>query len=161
MMDEVNPIKNEHDLVRECLTEIFKLNGYDDVSKLTQRDYEHVSSTIEAKTTILISVSTLKRLLHGEFTRIPQTATLNAISTYLGHKSWQDFKLSIRKKSVSTVTKEPIRHEVKVQTENVTPRSKIKRITVVSVGVICVVIAVLFIRYAPGKSTVNFDKASF
>ncbi|HEX6892157.1 MAG TPA: hypothetical protein VF141_15730 [Chryseolinea sp.] len=160
-MDEVNPIKNEHDLVRECLTEIFKLNGYDDVSKLTQRDYEHISSTIEAKTTILISVSTLKRLLHGEFTRIPQTATLNAISTYLGHKSWQDFKLSIRKKSVSTITKEPIRNEVKVQTENVTPRSRIKRITVVSVGVICVVIAVLFIRYAPGNSPGNFDKASF
>jgi hypothetical protein len=162
MMDEVNPIKNEHDLVRECLTEIFKLNGYDDVSKLTQRDYEHISNTIEAKTTILISVSTLKRLLHGEFTRVPQTATLNAISAYLGHKSWQDFKLSIRKKSISTMPKEPIRHEVKVQTESVKPPSnKIKRITVASVGIVSVVIAVLFIRYAPGNSPGNFEKASF
>lgn len=162
-MDDVNPTKNEHDLVRECLTEIFRLNGYDDVSKLTQRDYEHISNTIEAKTTILISVSTLKRLLHGEFTRIPQTATLNAISTYLGYKSWQDFKLSIRKKSVATLPKEPIRIEIKVQPESATapPTNRIKRITVVSVGVVCVVIAVLFIRYAPGNSPGNFDKASF
>jgi hypothetical protein len=162
MMDDVNPIKNEHDLVRECLTEIFKLNGYDDVSKLTQRDYEHISNTIEAKTTILISVSTLKRLLHGEFTRIPQTATLNAISTYLGYKNWQDFKLSIRKQSVAPVPIEPLRHEVKVQAGPVNPPSnKIKRITVVSVGIVCVIIAVLFIRYAPGNSPGNFDKATF
>ena len=162
MMDDLNPIKSEQDLVKECLTEIFKLNGYDDVTKLTQRDYEHISNTIEAKTTILISVSTLKRLLHGEFTRIPQTATLNAISSYLGYKSWQDFKLSIRKTSVSSIPREPIRHEVKVQTEPVRrPSNQIKRITVVSLGIVSVVIAVLFIRYAPGNSPGNFDKASF
>ncbi|HMG92710.1 MAG TPA: hypothetical protein VK589_21780 [Chryseolinea sp.] len=162
MMDDVNPTTNEHGLVRECLTEIFRFNGYDDVAKLTQRDYEHISNTIEAKTTILISVSTLKRLLHGEFTRIPQTATLNAISTYLGYKSWQDYKLSFRKKSVTVIPKEPVRHEIKVQTEVVKPPSNtIKRITVMSVGIVCVIVAVLFIRYAPGNSPGNFDKASF
>ena len=161
-MDDVNPTRNEHDLVRECLTEIFRLNGYDDVSKLTQRDYEHISNAIETKTTILISVSTLKRLLHGEFTRIPQTATLNAISTYLGYKSWQDFKLSLIKKVVKVIPKETLRREFTAPPEKIKPPSNsIKRITVVSVGIVSVIIAVLFIRYAPGNSPGNFDKASF
>jgi hypothetical protein len=161
-MDQVNPTRNEHDLVRECLTEIFRLNGYDDVSKLTQRDYEHISNAIETKTTILISVSTLKRLLHGEFTRIPQTATLNAISTYLGYKSWQDFKLSLIKKIVKVIPKEALHSESNGAPEKVkAPSNSIKRITVVSVGIVSVIIAVLFIRYAPGNSPGNFDKASF
>ncbi len=161
-MDDVNPTRNEHDLVRECLTEIFRLNGYDDVSKLTQRDYEHISNAIETKTSILISVSTLKRLLHGEFTRIPQTATLNAISTYLGYKSWQDFKLSLIKKIVKVIPKEAVRSEYNAPPEKVKPPSNsFKRITVVSVGIVSVIIAVLFIRYAPGNSPGNFDKASF
>jgi hypothetical protein len=162
MMDDVNPTRNEHDLVRECLTEIFRLNGYDDVSKLTQRDYEHISNAIETKTSILISVSTLKRLLHGEFTRIPQTATLNAISTYLNYKSWQDFKLSLRTKVVKVIRKEAVRNEFNIPPEKAkTPSNSIKRITVVSVGIVSVIIAVLFIRYAPGNSPGNFDKASF
>ncbi|HEY5916021.1 MAG TPA: hypothetical protein VIU13_01405 [Chryseolinea sp.] len=162
MMDDVNPTKNEHDLVRECLTEIFRLNGYDDVSKLTQRDYEHISSAIETKTSILISVSTLKRLLHGDFSRIPQTATLNAISTYLGYKTWQDFKLSLKKKVVKIIPKETLRNEFNIPPEKVkAPSNSLKRITVVSVGIVSVVIAVLFIRYAPGNSPGNFDKASF
>ena len=161
-MDDVNPNTNEHDLVRECLTEIFRLNGYDDVSKLTQRDYEHISNAIEAKTTVLISVSTLKRLLHGDFSRIPQTATLNAISSYLGFKSWQDFKLSLRKKVVKVIPKEALRNEFNVPPEKVkAPSNSIKKITVVSVGIVSVIIAVLFIRYAPGNSPGNFDKASF
>ena len=161
-MDDVNPTRNEHDLVRECLTEIFRLNGYEDVSKLTQRDYEHISNAIETKTSILISVSTLKRLLHGEFTRIPQTATLNAISSYLGYQSWQDFKLSLIKKVVKVTPKEPLRTEYYAPPEKVKPPSNsIKRITVVSVGIVSVIIAVLFIRYAPGNSPGNFDKASF
>ena len=161
-MDEVNPGNNEHGLVRDCLTEIFRLNGYDDVSRLTQRDYEHISNAIEAKTTILISVSTLKRLLHGEFTRIPQTATLNAITTYLGFKSWQDFKLSLRTKAVSHVVKEvPIQTTVVDQAKKISPFNRIKQITAISVGAVSVIIAVLFIRYAPGNAPGNYDKATF
>ena len=161
-MDEVNPGTSEQDLVKACLTEILKRNGYDDVSKLAQRDYEHISNAIEAKTTTLISVSTLKRLLHGEFARIPQTATLNAISTYLGYKSWQDFKLSLRPKVVTRVVNEvPIRAPIADEPKKITPFNRIKQITAISLGALSVIIAVLFIRYAPGNSPGNYDKATF
>lgn len=85
---------SEQELVKACLAEILKVNGYLDLHLLAQRDFEFISNEIESKTGTIISVSTLKRLLRGDFARIPQTATLNAISNYLGYKNWQDFKLS-------------------------------------------------------------------
>lgn len=85
---------SEQELVKTCLAEILKVNGYLDLHLLAQRDFEFISNEIESKTGTIISVSTLKRLLRGDFARIPQTATLNAISNYLGYKNWQDFKLS-------------------------------------------------------------------
>lgn len=162
-MDTANPGTKEQDLVKQCLTEIFRINGYDDVSRLSQRDYEHISNAIEAKTTILISVSTLKRLLHGDFSKIPQTATLNAITSYLGFKNWQDYKLSLRPKTPPA----PIIKEVPVQpirtnpASAVNPFSRLKQITAISVGAVSVIIAILFIRYAPGNSPGNYDKATF
>jgi hypothetical protein len=62
---------------------------------MSQRDFELISQELETKTGTLISVSTIRRLLNGEFSRIPQTATLNAVSNYLGFKNWQEYKLSV------------------------------------------------------------------
>lgn len=64
---------------------------------MTQRNFEHLSQEIEDKTGILISISTIKRLMNGEFARLPQTATLNAISNYLGFKNWQEYKMDLVK----------------------------------------------------------------
>jgi hypothetical protein len=170
MNEDVNPGMNEHDLVKKCLTEILRLNGYDETSKLSLRDFEHISNAVEAKTSILISVSTLKRLLHGDFSKIPQTATLNAISSYLGFKNWQDYKLSLRPKKVVQVVKEVPVHTVRevpvhappvVPTKKESPFSRIKQITAISLGALSVIIAILFIRYAPGNSPGNYDKSTF
>src|SRR5881394_3091899 len=86
---------SEQELVKLCLNAICKKNGFDDLSAMTQRDFELISREVEDSTGILISISTIKRLLHGGFSRMPQTATLNAISSYLGFKNWQDYKSSI------------------------------------------------------------------
>src|SRR5690606_19094592 len=88
----------DRDFVTTCLREIFERNGYEDPDKITQRDFEHISAEIAAKTTILISVATLKRLMQGRFARLPQTATLNAISQYLGYNNWQDYKMAVRER---------------------------------------------------------------
>jgi hypothetical protein len=50
--------------------------------------------TIESNTGVLISLSTIKRLLNGQFARIPQTATLNAIALSAGYTNWRDFTLA-------------------------------------------------------------------
>lgn len=84
---------SDKELIKICLWEISHQSGYADPGSLRQRDLEHLSTEIEKRTGILISISTLKRLLNGQFNRLPQTATLNAITTYLGYESWQDFKI--------------------------------------------------------------------
>lgn len=94
-------IMSEQELVKMCLTEVFLRNGYGDPHNLVQRDYENVSQAIEAKTGILISISTLKRLLKGDFARLPQVATLNAISRYLGYRHWQDYRAEAKAKTPS------------------------------------------------------------
>jgi hypothetical protein len=86
---------SEQDLVKRCLEGICQKNGFAVTDPMTQRDFEHISQEIENSTGTLISVSTIKRLLHGRFSRMPQTATLNAISTYLGFKNWQDYKNAV------------------------------------------------------------------
>jgi hypothetical protein len=86
----------EQELVKKCLADICRKNGFADVVAMTQRDFELISQEIDDNTGILISVSTIKRLLNGEFSRMPQTATLNAISTYLGYKNWQDYKIAVQ-----------------------------------------------------------------
>jgi hypothetical protein len=86
----------EQDLVKRCLNQICKKNGFDDPSLMVQRDFELISRELEASTEILLSVSTIKRLLHGEFSRMPQIATLNAVSSYLGFKNWQEYRISVQ-----------------------------------------------------------------
>lgn len=57
-----------------------------------QRDLEVLSTHIEEKTGISISLSTLKRLWKNNYKQRPQLATLNALALLLDYKDWQDFK---------------------------------------------------------------------
>ncbi len=84
--------KSDQDLVKDCMTELCRQAGFLDINSMVQRDYEFLSEQIESKTGIVISLSTIKRLLNGQFTRIPQIATLNAISNFIGYTNWQDYK---------------------------------------------------------------------
>lgn len=84
---------SDKELIKICLRDIIHKLGYVDTISLRLRDFEHLSAEIEKGTGVLISISTLKRLLNGQFNHLPQAATLNAITTYLGYHSWQDFRM--------------------------------------------------------------------
>ncbi|MEO5561806.1 MAG: hypothetical protein ABIR18_00200 [Chitinophagaceae bacterium] len=90
---------NERELVQHCMTELCKQAGFADTNHVVQRDLEFLCDSIESKTNILISLSTMRRLLNGQFSRLPQIATLNAMVMFLGYQNWQDFKV---KKNVET-----------------------------------------------------------
>ena len=85
---------NERDLIKNVILEVFYNNGYTHTAQMTQRDFDFISSGIEKKSGILISGTTIKRLALGDFSRLPQVATLNAIANYFEYKTWQDFKAS-------------------------------------------------------------------
>ena len=63
----------------------------------TQRDLETLSSHIEKRTGVIISLSTLKRVWKNDFKQSPQLATLNALAVILDHQDWQAFKLAHQK----------------------------------------------------------------
>ena len=61
--------------------------------RVRQRDLESLSDTIEEKSGIKLSLSTLKRLWKEDYGQTPHPSTLQALVSILGYKDWQEFKL--------------------------------------------------------------------
>ncbi|MBC7981862.1 hypothetical protein H7X65_02185 [Candidatus Parcubacteria bacterium] len=151
----------EQEIVKQSLIEIFKMNGYAELDHLTQRDFDHITQQIEGSTGTLISGTTIKRLLHGEFSRLPQIATLDAISKYLGSKSWQEYKSAI-KRTEEFHPKEQKKDKSEIDLHKNVPatfkRFKLIAIFCLAIGVIGIA---AFIQFSQTKQLSNFDKASF
>lgn len=148
----------EQEFVKKCLTDICTKIGFAVPDDLTQRNFELISQEIEDATGTMISVSTIKRLMNGEFSRMPQTATLNAISTYLGYKNWQEYKMANKNDD----------HEPTGQPANTTnsitsrfPRFSINRQSILSAVIAVSIIAFLsFANFLPPVSP-HYEKAEF
>lgn len=87
---------SDHELVKMCMAALCKKAGFPDPAAMVQRDFQTLSDAIETKTGIIISLSTIKRLLNGQFSRIPQIATLNALAQFLDYPNWQSFRIAQR-----------------------------------------------------------------
>jgi hypothetical protein len=86
-------LTKEQELVKQAMEELCRKAGFSGDSNLTQRDLEFLCESIESKTGVLISLSTIRRLMQGQFSRQPQVATLNAIANFTGYQNWQDYRL--------------------------------------------------------------------
>ncbi len=84
--------ESEHEWVKICMVALCQQAGFPDTKKLVQRDLNFLSEWIESRTGVLISLSTIKRLLNGQFSRLPQIATLDALARSVGYDNWQRFK---------------------------------------------------------------------
>ena len=60
---------------------------------LRQRDLEYLADSIEEKSGIKLSLSTLKRLWKKDYDQTPHPSTLQALVSVLGYKDWHEFKL--------------------------------------------------------------------
>ena len=65
-----------------------KANG-----NLRPRDLEFLADSIEEKSGIRLSLSTLKRIWKKDYDQTPHPSTLDALVSLLDYKSWQDFRL--------------------------------------------------------------------
>ncbi|MBA4852855.1 hypothetical protein [Emticicia sp. BO119] len=136
----MNPIEDK-ELVQRCLLELKKQMGYAEHIKLSQRDMEHLSEAIEARTKILISLSTLKRILNGQFDRLPQTSTLNALTIFIGYTGWHDFKTrKLLENPVSALT-----DEIQPPSNQTNSRSK----AWIGVGLVVLIIIIAFLLKTP------------
>lgn len=84
---------DERELVKICMAELCKKAGFTDAETMVQRDLGFLCESIESRTGVLISLSTIRRLFNGQFSRLPQIATLDAIARFSGYSNWQHFKL--------------------------------------------------------------------
>ncbi|MCF0069460.1 hypothetical protein LZD49_03195 [Dyadobacter sp. CY261] len=147
---------NEQEIVKACLTEIFRRNGYEHPDRLTQRDFEHISQEIERVTGILVSSSTIKRLLAGQFSRLPQIATLDAISRYLEFKNWQGYKAAFVSVSENETNGDLTRKATALQPS---PTGQYRKWILLGCAATLVIAVVAFVQLSrrPGK----FEKATF
>jgi hypothetical protein len=83
---------SDHEWVKICMGELCQQAGFPGTEGLVQRDLNFLSEWIEIRTEVLISLSTIKRLLNGQFSRLPQVATLDALAQSVGYDNWQRFK---------------------------------------------------------------------
>jgi hypothetical protein len=151
----------EQGIVRESLIQVFKKNGYLELNHLTQRDFDHISSEIEVGTGTLISSSTIKRLLNGKFSRLPQVATLDAISKYLGYRSWQEYRSAlVHRDGVLPGEDKKQKPEIIVQKKASTEFKRIKIAAIVCLSIGILVIAG-FIQLSEKRRFPDFSKASF
>ncbi len=143
---------DEQTIVKTSIIEIFKSNGYNDLASMTQRDFDHISEQLRQKSGTLISGTTIKRLAYGEFSRLPQVATLNAIANYFNYKTWQDYKAhKIKNAQENELATEPAKE--------VTHRFRLKY---VSIPVAIIVLATAYFFFGATKGSVrNAESASF
>jgi transcriptional regulator with XRE-family HTH domain len=80
--------------------------GFGDLKDMRQRDLGYLCERIEERSGILISLSTIKRILNGQYNRLPQVATLNAIALCLGYADWQGFKTRKLAEAVVSIERE-------------------------------------------------------
>jgi len=90
----------DRQLIELGAQELATRHGFN-LDSMRQRDFEYLCANIEESSGILISLSTIKRILNGQYNRLPQVATLNAIAVNLGYANWQAFKTA---KQVPTPT---------------------------------------------------------
>jgi len=94
--------KSEQRFIDLCKKQLEQKFNFGNGEGYSQRDLELLSTRIEEKTSVLISLSTLKRLWRDSYKQSPQLATLNALAVVLDHKDWQDFKRANQQKAPST-----------------------------------------------------------
>ncbi|HVU84409.1 MAG TPA: hypothetical protein VHC50_06190, partial [Puia sp.] len=140
------------ELVKICMSELCTRAGLPDPDQLVQRDMVALCDTIETNTGVLISLSTIKRLLNGQFSRLPQVATLDAIALSAGYQNWRDFT-----QARAAIPEVPPSTPLPVQSGS----SSKARYLLVALALILVSATTLIILMSQKPGPSNIDKAHF
>ena len=97
--------RSEQQFIDLCKKQVAQKFSFGNGNGYTQRDLEILSTYIEERTGVVISLSTLKRLWKDNYKLRPQLATLNALALILEYKDWQSFKQANQVASNATLGK--------------------------------------------------------
>lgn len=146
---------NEHYLVKTCLTELCNKAGFADPGQMVQRDQQFLCEHIQEKTGVLISLSTIKRLINGQFSHLPQIATLDAIAVAAGYQNWQDFK------SVKNIGYGTVLHEDEKVVNHTSTKSRWSTRILLPVCVLIIVLILIDLFIIKKRGPQNTEKAHF
>ena len=86
-------MQQEELYIKDCIQQIEKRYQLAaGTHKWRQRDMEYLVRLIQEQSGVLLSLSTIKRLLRND-QQVPQPATLNALVSVLDYRDWQEFKM--------------------------------------------------------------------
>ena len=84
---------NEKELLAICRKDIEASLGWGSGDAWNNQDFEDLSDKITDKTSVQLSVSTLKRIWgRVKYDSQPTPATLNALAVYLGFTNWKEYR---------------------------------------------------------------------
>ena len=79
--------------IRNCLNEIESRLSWGSSDRWSNQDFELLSDEIYNKTTVKLSITTLKRIWGKvEYHSSPSTSTLNVLAQYLDYRHWRDYQ---------------------------------------------------------------------
>lgn len=88
----------EKDLIDLCLVQIETKLSWGPNAEWTNYDFEKLSEEIQAKTQVVLSITTLKRIWGKvKYENAPSLTTLNTLARYINYEDWRSFKFKFRK----------------------------------------------------------------
>jgi len=151
-------MSTERELILLCRTRIEQILSWGDSSLWTNSDFELLSDKIFEKTTVRLSISTLKRIWGKvKYDNSPTAATLNALANFLDYASWRDFESENHKAGVAASVEQS---EPAGVSSGAAPK-KTSRVLVRALTMIAVLVAstVLVLLLVKGRSPHRFDPA--
>ncbi|MEJ0031945.1 MAG: hypothetical protein WDO15_16890 [Bacteroidota bacterium] len=98
--------------LEKCKSKIEEELGWGDSARWHTKDYETLSARIHERTSVTLSIATLKRLWGKiRYDSKPTPTTLNTLAQYLGYENWRSFRVSEeanRRKVVQVYKKKPL-----------------------------------------------------
>ena len=139
----------ENDLIKKLLNDVEAQLNWDDSNLWSTHDFEELSEKILRKTTINLSVTTLKRLWGKiSYDSKPTITTLNALAQFIDFENWRAYKQDFK----PAYTKSKKTAKVKSNTK--------PKIVFISLVCIAIIISLFFLK-AKSVSKINTDQFSF
>ena len=159
-------MEKEKQLLAECRRLIEASLNWGDSSTWGNDDFEQLSEKIFEKTKVQLSISTLKRIWGKvRYDNFPTTATLNALTGFLGYDSWRAFKQkhSVNEpKKVAENTTGPITGPAPEIQKDGTKIPSVKSYTPLIIAVILLIAAgIFYISFKKKAANADLSKVKF
>lgn len=153
-------MSTERELILLCRTRIEQFLNWGDSSLWTNSDFELLSDKIFEKTTVRLSISTLKRIWGKvKYDNSPTAATLNALANFLGYASWRDFESEQNKPAAQHGTTVAGQKETVAVPSPAPGKPNRLLVRVLSMAALILVSTVVVLLLVKGRSPHRFDPA--